>query len=61
MDWRTAIEMARSFLQLKIALISKLYPMRSHTVEVAGGRIEALAIAVMVIIFSVLLPWGYRH
>lgn len=58
MYWRTAIEVARSFLQLKIALISKVYPMRSHTVAAAGGMIAAHVIAMMVIIFSVLLPWG---
>ncbi len=34
---RAAIEIARTNPQLKIALISKVYPMRSHTVAAEGG------------------------
>ncbi len=34
---RAAIEIARSAPDLKIALISKVYPMRSHTVAAEGG------------------------
>ena len=34
---RAAIEIARSAPNAKISLISKVYPMRSHTVAAEGG------------------------
>ncbi len=34
---RAAIELARGFPHLKVALISKVYPMRSHTCAAEGG------------------------
>lgn len=34
---RAAIEVAREYPDLKIALLSKVYPMRSHTVAAEGG------------------------
>ena len=35
---RAAIAVAEADPTLKIALISKVYPMRSHTVAAEGGR-----------------------
>ncbi|VAX05137.1 Fumarate reductase flavoprotein subunit [hydrothermal vent metagenome] len=34
---RAAIEVARDYPELKVALLSKVYPMRSHTVAAEGG------------------------
>lgn len=36
-DLRAAIAAAQANLQLKIAMISKIYPMRSHTVSAESG------------------------
>ena len=39
---RAAIEIAENHPELDIALISKVYPMRSHTVAAEGGAAAAI-------------------
>jgi len=34
---RAAIELGESFPKLRVAVLSKVYPMRSHTVSAEGG------------------------
>jgi aspartate oxidase len=49
---RAAIAAAEANPQLKIALISKVYPMRSHTVAAEGGSAALLRLTTLLITTS---------
>jgi fumarate reductase flavoprotein subunit len=40
---RAAIELAETDPELRVAIVSKVYPMRSHTVSAEGGAAGAIA------------------
>ena len=55
---RAAISIAESNTNLSVAVVSKIYPMRSHTVAAEGGAAAAAAVAAAGTAMSLAFPYN---